>query len=91
MTTAHSPLRELRGQADAMARLLKAIDRGEDVGVNDPAGKIAASRAAGRVKFGIVMDDKLLSIEMDWSTVRSASEAGISALILRHMREQRVH
>lgn len=88
MTTARSPLRKLQAQADKIAARLKALARGE-VGVPDPAGKVAAARERESITFGVVMDDKVLKIEMPWATIRDLSEAGISAWILKHMREQR--
>jgi hypothetical protein len=63
MTTAHSPLRALKAQANKMAATLKAIDRGETVAA-DPGGKIAAARTKDNITFGVVMDDKVLKIEM---------------------------
>ena len=88
MTTARSPLRKLKAQADTIAARLKAWDRGE-LDANDSTGKVAAARARESIKFAVAMDDKVLSIEMPWSKIRSTSEAGISEYILRHMREQR--
>lgn len=91
MTTAHSPLRVLKVQADGIASMLKAAERGEDLGVRDAAGRIAAARKQDAVKFAVVMDDKMLSIEMRWDAIRGMSEAAISAYILKHMREEREH
>lgn len=88
MSTARSPLRKLRAEADNIAARLKALERGE-VGTADPAGKVAAARARESITFGVVMDDKVLRIEMPWDTIRSLSEAGISEWILKQMREQR--
>lgn len=88
MTTSHSPLRVLKHQADTVAKTLKAIDRGETV-ATDSGGKIAASREKGEVTFGVVMDDKVLKVTMQWSTIRAASEAAISEFILDYMRGAR--
>ncbi len=85
MTTSKSPIRKIKAQADNMARILKAIERGEKVAA-DPAGKIAAALARGLVKFGIVMHDKIITVEMPTSTIRETSEAGISAYIVNYMR-----
>jgi hypothetical protein len=82
MTTKHSPLRELKRQADIVAAKLKAASRGE-VQFKDGAQHRAS------VKVGVVMDDKVLTIEMAWDTIRATSEAGLSEFILKHMREQR--
>lgn len=82
MTTKHSPLRELRRQADLIAQKLKAAERGE-ITVKDDA------RNKESIKVGVVMDDKILQIEMPWELIRSSSEAGISEFVLKHMREAR--
>ena len=88
MTASRSPLRKLKAQADEIAARLKAMERG-DVGTPDPTGKLTAARAKEVIQFAVVMDDKILSIEMSWETIRSLSEAGISEYILKHMRESR--
>lgn len=88
MTTKHSPLRVLKGQADQMACLLKAAERGEPV-PNDLGNKIATARQKDTVTFGVAMDDKFLKITMRWDIIRDTSEAGISAYIVRQMRESR--
>jgi hypothetical protein len=87
MTTAHSPLRVLRNQADRMAMMLKAAERGEHIPGDN--GKLAAARAKDSVKFVVAMDDKWISIDMPWSTIRETSECGISEYILNQMREAR--
>lgn len=88
MTTAHSPLRVLKAQADNIAKIVKAVERGENP-VEDRGGKIAAARNRESVKFGVLMDDKVITIDMPWATIRATSEAGISEYVLRHMREAR--
>ena len=88
MTTSRSPLRALKAQADKIAAALKAAARGETV-VSDPTGKIAAALTREAIKFAVVMDDKILSVEMPWATIRTMSEAGIAEYILKHMREAR--
>jgi hypothetical protein len=88
MTTARSPLPVLIEQANKIAARLKAVDRGEKV-VDDPLGKIAASRASGSLAFAVIMDDKILKITMRWSTIRETTEAGLAEYILAKMRESR--
>lgn len=88
MTTAHSPLRALRQQADRIAAMLKAAERGETFDVRF-AEKIEAARGKDSIKFAVVMDDKVLSIDMPWATIRETSESGISEYIVKHMREAR--
>ena len=88
MTTKHSPLSALKAQADKIAATIKAAERGEKIDVRF-AEKIAAVRNKEVFKVGIVMDDKVITIEMPWTTIRSASEAGLAEYILKHMRESR--
>lgn len=59
MTTKSSPPEQLRAQAHRIASTLKAAARGEKLAVNDPLGKIEASKAKGQIDFAIVMDDKI--------------------------------
>jgi hypothetical protein len=88
MTTAHSPLRVLKAQADNIARIVKAVERGENP-IEDRGGKIAAARDRDGVKFGIVMDGKVLTIDMSWALIRETSEVGIAEYVLKQMREAR--
>lgn len=86
MTTKHSPLRVLKAQADKIAQTLKAAERGEKIDVHF-AEKIEAAREKESFKAGIVMDDKIIIIEMPWTTIRGTSEAGLAEYILDQMRE----
>jgi hypothetical protein len=88
MTTKHSPLSALKAQAAKIAATLKAAERGEKIDARF-AEKIAAARDKETFKIGIVMDDKVLSIEMPWSLIRDTSEVGIAEYILKQMRETR--
>ena len=88
MTTKHSPLRVLKVQADKIAQTLKAAERGEKIDVRF-AEKIAAAREQDSFKVGIVMDDKVITIEMPWETIRATSEVGLAEYILGQMREAR--
>ena len=88
MTTKHSPLRVLKAQADRIAAVLKAIDRGDEI--ETPfAEKIKAARSRNIFKFGIIMDDAVITIEMPWEKVRTMSEVGIAEYILQQMRRSR--
>lgn len=89
MTTSRSPLRAIKQQADRVARVLKAADRGEYAGVDGE--KMRASEARGFVRFALVMDDKTLVVEMAWAAIREASESAISAYLVKCMKEQREH
>ena len=88
MTTARSPLSQLKAQADRIAATLKAAERGEKIDVRF-AEKIEAARSKDSFKAGIVMDDKVITIEMPWAMIRATSEIGLAEYILNQMREAR--
>lgn len=88
MTTSQSPLRVLKAQADKIAKTVKAIERGEKV-EGDPLGKIEASKARGIFKMGVVMDDKVITIQIAWATISAYSEVGLAEYILKLMRGSR--
>lgn len=87
MTTKHSSVAKLRKQAEQVARTLKEIES-TGFSKHDVGGKIAAARLRPGVKFGIAMDDKILSVGILWSTVREMSEHAIAEWVLKYMREQ---
>lgn len=86
MTTKNSPLSRLKAQADNIASLLKKAERGEKIDVRY-AEKIKAARLTEIFKVGIVMDDKIITLEMPWTTITESSEAGLSEYIVRQMQE----
>jgi hypothetical protein len=88
VTTKHSPLSQLKAQADRIAATLKAAERGDKVDVRF-AHKIAEARAKASFKVGVVMDDKVITLDMPWATIRSTTEAGLSEWIVDQMREAR--
>lgn len=88
MTTKHSPLSKLKAQADQIAARLKAFERGEPIDIRF-AEKLEAARAKDSFKVGIVMDDKIITIEMPWATMRGTNEVGLAEYILNQMREAR--
>lgn len=88
MSTKHSPLRKLQKEADGIAKNLKSLSRGENT-TFDPKGKIQSALKTDQIRFGVVMDDKVLDITMTWATIRELSETMIASLILDHMRESR--
>lgn len=88
MTTKNSSLSVLKVQADKIAATLKAAERGDKVDVRY-AEKIAASRSKESFRLGIVMDDKVITIDMPWTMIGDTSEAGIAEYILKQMREAR--
>ena len=88
MTTARSPKREIRVQAQTIAVALKAALHGKTI-ADDPAGKISAALKKESITFGVVMDDKILKIKMPWVKIRDTSLAGIAEYIFNQMREAR--
>ncbi len=88
MTTKHSTLRALKAQSDKIAAVIKAASRGEVADVRF-ADKIRDALTKDSFKTGIVMDDKVITIEMPWSMIRETSEEGISEYVLKQMRETR--
>lgn len=70
MTTAKSPPQQIRAQAHKIAETLKRAAAGERI-ANDPLGKIEASKARGYVDFAIVMDDKIVKIQVPWGTIEA--------------------
>ncbi|MEW4459477.1 hypothetical protein AB1K42_15400 [Roseibium algicola] len=88
MTTKYSPLRVLKSQADGVAKMLKAAERGEEIDARF-ADKIADARSRETLKFAVMMDDKIITIEMPWAKIQSTSETGLSEYILKQMRESR--
>lgn len=88
MTTKNSPLRVLKAQADNIAMMVKAFERGEKIDVQF-AEKLEVARQKEIFQFAIAMDDKILTIEMSWEIIRSTSEVGLAEYILDVMREKR--
>ena len=90
MSTSKSPLSTLKAQADKIAKSLKEAERGE---LTDPGfvQRVSEARERGTLKFGIAMDDKLVSIEMTWPQLQATSEVALAAYILKHMRGERSH
>ena len=88
MTTKHSPLHVLRTQADRIAKTIKAAERGEPIDARF-AQKIAEARLKDSFKVGVVMDDKVFTVEMLWTTIRETTEPALAEYVLRLMQEAR--
>ncbi len=86
MTTKHSSLSSLKFQADNIARIIMAAERGEIIDVKF-AEKLKAARELPAVKIGVVMDDKTLIITIPWETIKATGEVALSEFIMREMRE----
>jgi hypothetical protein len=63
-----------------------ALARGEFDG-DDPAGKIAKSKETGVFKFGVAMDDKLLTIETKWADIETMTVEQMTDMIIDAMRQ----
>lgn len=88
MTTRQSSIKRLKAQADSMARILVAAERGEKI--DTPfAEKIIAARQGPSVIFAVAMDDKIIKLELAWDMIRDSGRAGVADYILDLMREKR--
>jgi hypothetical protein len=85
MTTSQSPLSRLKAQADKIAATIKAAERGENIDVRF-AAKIEEARGRESFTIGIVMDDKLIKLDLPWPTIRENSETALAEYILKQMR-----
>lgn len=88
MTTKESPLRVLKSQAERIAKSLAAFERGEAIDVRF-AERLKAARDKEIVKIGIVMDDKIITIDMPWTVIKSSGEVAMAEYLLNMMRESR--
>jgi hypothetical protein len=88
MTTKHSPIHVLKAQADNIAAIIKKAECGEKIDARF-AEKIAAARLTDSFKVGVVMDDKVITLELPWTTIRATTQAGLAEFILGQMREAR--
>lgn len=88
MTTRHSPLNLLKAQADKVAATLKAAERGEPIDAR-LAARLDEARGKENLTFGIVMDDKIITITLPWERIGATGEVGLSEYILKLMRETR--
>jgi hypothetical protein len=84
MTTSRSPHHRLKAQADGIARSMKAAQRGE---VSDPR-LLEALRSKPTLKTGVVMDDKIIRIELSWDMIRDIGETELSEMILEQMQKE---
>lgn len=88
MTTKHSSRAKLKTQADQIAKTLKGFYDGK-IPDGQFVQKLKDARAKDGVTFGIiVMDDKVLKIEMPWTVVATSTERAISEWIVSKMAEE---
>lgn len=88
MTTAHSPKRVLKAQADLIAKTLKDAERGRKIDARF-AAKLEAARSKPSINIGVAMDDKIITIDIPWRTIRESTTAELSAYMVGLMRETR--
>jgi hypothetical protein len=86
MSTKDSPPEQLRREAHKIATKLKAAANGEKI-AGDPLGKIEASKARGYLDFAIAMDDKILKIQIPWTTINDLALPLLCDFIYDQMRE----
>ena len=80
MSTSSSPLSKLKAESDRIAKLMKQGVRGE----------LPNFPKEGPVKVGIVMDDKVITIEMPWQQIHDTNEPALAEMILREMRGKKL-
>lgn len=86
MSTKNSAVRVLRAQADKIAATIKAAERGDKIDVRF-AEKIAAARNAASLSVGVVMDDKILKLDLPWTVIRETTEKALAEYVLKQMQE----
>lgn len=87
MSTSNSPVAVIRQQAEKMADMLRAAERGEPV---PPPIEQTIREARGRpsITIGIVMDDKVVRIEIPWEKIKNTGRHALTEYIVRLMRGQ---
>lgn len=79
MSTSNSPIEKLRTEARRMAVVMK--DR------NHP--KVQQARKKDKFKTGIVMDDKIITLELSWIYIDGISEDDLVDYIVRLMKGEK--
>jgi len=72
MTTSQSPDYRIRQQSAAIAARLKQAAAGE---IYIP------SKDKDRIKIGIAMDDKTITLEIPWETIRNTTQSALDEYI----------
>ena len=87
----------LKDQAATIAAALKRLEQGEPqvrdphgLFINEPTSKIIAACSLSGVTFAVLMDEKMVTIEIPWVTIRDSSEKGIAEFVLRQMVDRTV-
>ena len=87
MTTRSSPITALKAQAEKIATMLKIAQRGGRVDATFAEKISAARRDKDHIKFGVVMDDKIITVEMPWTVIDATEERALAKYILDLMQE----
>lgn len=84
MTTSQSPIRLLRAQATYIAKTLKDAERGyfPDMAF---AAKFKAAREKESFSMGLVMDDKVLTLDIPWTKIQETNATDLTEWIVRKM------
>jgi hypothetical protein len=88
MTTRDSPTERLRAQAERMVRVLKRVERGEQV-AGDNGISMAKARKLSTIKMGIAMDDGVRSLILSWTDIRDMHREQLVEFIVTKMRDQK--
>lgn len=86
MTTKNSPIEELRSQAATIANYLKRAERGK----LNHIPKVAEARRREYFQPAIVMDDKVLTPRILWTTIKAMAEVELTDWIVSQMQEKKV-
>lgn len=76
MTTKDSPPERLQAQADRIAHTLKYLEKNRPVGTKTG------------IKYGVAMDDKVITVEMTWVQIQQRGTEALAAHIYKLMREE---
>lgn len=85
MTTKYSSPTALKLQANRIAQMLKKAERGEQIDIRF-AEKVMAARQREMFKVGIVMDDKVIMVDIPWETISASSESDLATFIMGQMK-----
>lgn len=84
MSTKDSPHAELWAQAQKISSALKRFRLGHRIDLRFRE-RLEACRHKPTVKFGIVMDDGIRIIELQWTRIDATKEGALTEVIVKHM------
>jgi hypothetical protein len=85
VTTKNSSLRRLRAQAAEIAHVMKQAE----AGIARDTRILEARCTKPNFKTGIVMDDKVITLDIPWTTIAETEKAALAEYVLGLMRESR--